>query len=221
MLEFVKSRTSKGDNREIFDILLDCPFITPQQIGRFGYLKWMLPLLQNKSAKEALQFIESEFKYDNYLWRSADDLGYTPEHLNSIFASNKVITEGIESISDYIKRLEQLQEIMDKAKNNRQRNAVTLSTLHSSKGLEFQNVYIIDMVDGSFPSKFAIEEYAKGNTTPMEEERRLCYVGITRAKESASLITTERKSYTLVPPSRFFIELRQSINRTQNTAADK
>lgn len=209
MVEFVKTQISKGDNREIFDILLSFPLVSPKQTGRFGYLKWMLPLLQNKSAKMALDFIESEFKYSDYLRKSADDLGYTPEHLNSILSANKTIAEGIETVSGFIERLEQLQKIMDNAKNNRQENAVTLSTLHSSKGLEFQNVYMIDMIDGSFPSNSAIDEWKKGNILPMEEERRLCYVGITRAKEFASVISVQRKNHTLVPPSRFFLELKK------------
>jgi len=68
----------------------------------------------------------------------------------------------------------------DKQKNNP--NSVTLMTLHNSKGLEFQNVFITGLEQGLFPSHRSIE-------TPslLEEERRLCYVGITRAKERVFL----------------------------------
>ena len=64
-------------------------------------------------------------------------------------------------------------------------NAVTLATLHSSKGLEFENVYIIDANEGIMPYKKAVLE------KDIEEERRLFYVGMTRAKTSLSVYSVK------------------------------
>ena len=63
-------------------------------------------------------------------------------------------------------------------------------TLHNSKGLEFQNVFITGLEQGLFPSHRSID-------TPslLEEERRLCYVGITRAKERVFLVMPEKEDY--------------------------
>lgn len=80
--------------------------------------------------------------------------------------------------------------------------AINLSTIHSAKGLEFDRVYIIDLVDGDFPSTNSIENYNKGDIKLLEEERRLFYVGMSRAKTHLSLITVDtvngKKNYNLL-----------------------
>jgi DNA helicase II / ATP-dependent DNA helicase PcrA len=88
---------------------------------------------------------------------------------------------------------------------------VTLMTLHNAKGLEFRAVYLIGMEEGIFPHARSIEEQG------IEEERRLCYVGMTRAKEHLTLIHASSRSlwgsrgYNL--PSRFLDELPGTVER--------
>jgi DNA helicase-2/ATP-dependent DNA helicase PcrA len=88
---------------------------------------------------------------------------------------------------------------------------VTLMTLHNAKGLEFRAVYLIGMEEGIFPHARSIEEQG------IEEERRLCYVGMTRAKEQLTLTHASSRSlwgsrgYNL--PSRFLDELPRSVER--------
>jgi DNA helicase-2/ATP-dependent DNA helicase PcrA len=88
---------------------------------------------------------------------------------------------------------------------------VTLMTLHNAKGLEFRSVYLIGMEEGIFPHARSIEEQG------IEEERRLCYVGMTRAKELLTLTHASSRSlwgsrgYNL--PSRFLDELPQTVER--------
>lgn len=88
--------------------------------------------------------------------------------------------------------------------------AVTLMTMHSAKGLEFKNVFIVGMEEGLFPSKRSIEE--DGQT---EEERRLCYVAITRAQKHLFLTNTKKRtlygSTTFSIPSRFIEEIPDSV----------
>jgi DNA helicase-2/ATP-dependent DNA helicase PcrA len=88
---------------------------------------------------------------------------------------------------------------------------VTLMTLHNAKGLEFRAVYLIGMEEGIFPHARSIEEQG------IEEERRLCYVGMTRAKELLTLVHASSRAlwgarnYNL--PSRFLDELPASVER--------
>ena len=84
-------------------------------------------------------------------------------------------------------------------------NAVTLMTMHSAKGLEFPCVYVVGMEEGVFPG-----QRAAGEQEEMEEERRLCYVAMTRAKEKLTLTNAKQRMLfgrtTVNPPSRFLEE---------------
>lgn len=85
--------------------------------------------------------------------------------------------------------LEQVALVQDTDSIDKNTDAVTLMTLHSAKGLEFNTVFIIGMEEGLFPHSRAIMDESE-----MEEERRLAYVGITRAKERLYLIYTEERN---------------------------
>ena len=90
-------------------------------------------------------------------------------------------------------------------------------TLHNAKGLEFRAVYLIGMEEGIFPHSRSIEEQG------VEEERRLCYVGMTRAKERLTLMHASsrmlygRRDHNL--PSRFLDELPEAARRARAAAA--
>lgn len=102
--------------------------------------------------------------------------------------------------------LENISLISDIDNYDEAQDTVTLMTLHSAKGLEFPNVFLIGVEEGVFPGTRSF-----GDTEEIEEERRLCYVGITRAKQR--LFITRAKSRTLFgqttynPPSRFLAEI--------------
>ncbi len=89
-------------------------------------------------------------------------------------------------------------------------DVVTLMTLHSAKGLEFPIVFLAGMEEGIFPHARTLM-----NETELEEERRLCYVGITRAKERLFLTSTRMRSIygntVMYPPSRFLTEIPQTL----------
>jgi DNA helicase II / ATP-dependent DNA helicase PcrA len=97
--------------------------------------------------------------------------------------------------------------------------AVTLMTLHSAKGLEFPHVFLVGMEEGLMPHRRAV---ADGGATAIAEERRLCYVGVTRARDS--LVLTFCKARTkwgvLRPqiPSRFLMEMRGETEKAARAA---
>ncbi len=89
-------------------------------------------------------------------------------------------------------------------------DCVNLMTLHSAKGLEFPNVYLIGMEEDLFPHQRSMEDL-----TQLEEERRLCYVGITRAKKSLTMVYTQHRRLNgrdyYPQPSRFISELPEEL----------
>ena len=102
--------------------------------------------------------------------------------------------------------LEKVSLVSDIDELDEKADAVTLITLHQAKGLEFPVVFIVGMEEGILPHRKSFDD-----PDEMEEERRLCYVGITRAKERLYLLRSYRRSLfggsTANPPSRFFQDI--------------
>jgi DNA helicase-2/ATP-dependent DNA helicase PcrA len=98
-----------------------------------------------------------------------------------------------------------------------QKQAVTLMTLHSAKGLEFPHVYMVGMEEGLLPHQRSVVD-SRG----IDEERRLCYVGVTRAQEHLTLtfVKARTKWGKQRPsiPSRFIMELRGDTERAKRAA---
>jgi DNA helicase-2/ATP-dependent DNA helicase PcrA len=173
---------------------------------------------------ESLMALSQELPVDELLERTLEKTGT----LDALEAERTIEARG---------RIENLQELVGVAREYRQQTAdaslagflqdialvsdqdtirddrglVTLMTLHNAKGLEFRAVFAIGMEEGIFPHVRAIEEQG------VEEERRLCYVGMTRAMERLTLTHTMsrslfgRRSYNLA--SRFLDELPKEVER--------
>ncbi len=181
-----------------------------------------------------LEFMPIDEVYDELLERS----GYLAalEAKDDIESRGRVenIMELKSNIVDYIKRTEEptlagfLEEISlftDIDRYDAEADAVTMMTMHSAKGLEFPTVYLCGMEEGIFPSFRSI-----GTPEEIEEERRICYVAITRAKQKLVLTCASRRMMygqtRMSRPSRFieeidprFVELVRPV-RTQSAVSD-
>ena len=108
--------------------------------------------------------------------------------------------------------LEQVALVADIDSMDDSEERVTLMTLHSAKGLEFSKVYLTGMEDGLFPGYMSI---TSDDPSDMEEERRLCYVGITRAKEELVLTAARQRMVNgetrYAKPSRFLDEIPEEL----------
>jgi len=94
---------------------------------------------------------------------------------------------GVISLSDF---LNEISLVSDMSEHQDESNKVSLMTVHAVKGLEFDNVFVIGMEEGIFPHYNAIND---GSRAAIEEERRLCYVAITRAKKNLWLLNAKRR----------------------------
>jgi DNA helicase-2/ATP-dependent DNA helicase PcrA len=128
-----------------------------------------------------------------------DDLFDILEEMQQIAKNYKSYETWMEHIEEYARSLKQMAD-----KSNENTNAITLATLHSSKGLEFEQVYLLDANEGIMPYKKAVLE------PDIEEERRLFYVGMTRAKKNLMICYVSSINDKSMEPSRFLREMEES-----------
>jgi DNA helicase-2/ATP-dependent DNA helicase PcrA len=131
--------------------------------------------------------------------------------------------KGAPSLSEFLDdMLLSARDDSDEKESQLARNAVALMTLHSAKGLEFPRVYLVGMEEGILPHKRSV---AMENDSAIDEERRLCYVGVTRAREhlTLSFALTRRKWGKPQPtvPSRFLYEMTGQAENFPPKKADE
>lgn len=114
---------------------------------------------------------------------------------------------GIVSLEEFLMEISLVSDIEEHKENT---NVVTLMTVHSAKGLEFDYVFLIGMEESLFPHNNSLLE-----RSGIEEERRLCYVAITRAKKELYLVNAKRRTLygmdSVNPPSRFIEEIEEEL----------
>ena len=146
-----------------------------------------------KKELESSKALEDEIRLENLM------------EVKSITASFEERT-GSANLGDF---LEEVSLIADISNHTEDGDVVTLMTLHSAKGLEFPVVFLVGMEEGLFPHNMSLME------NNLEEERRLCYVGITRAKERLYLTNTKRRMLygkdNMNMPSRFISEIDEKL----------
>ncbi len=197
-------------------ILHDCSLLealeklTDVQPFQQKKIKKMLPLfkqLRNFTPKEALEWIEKEMGLNDYIKKHGNE-GNVIDKGSDDLRDLKVAASSHERITDF---LQHVDHMIKKAKEYKTQldyeNSIQLLTVHRAKGLEFPTVYILNVVEGGFPHDYALESLREGNYAPLEEERRLMYVAVTRAKEHLYVSVPQRRRGKKANPSRFVREM--------------
>jgi DNA helicase-2/ATP-dependent DNA helicase PcrA len=160
---------------------------------------------------EVIDEILKETKYIEWMDDGSEEAEYKKENIEELrnVASEYTKQYGKDSLEMFLQDINLIEQEQDKNKDGTG-SYVNLMTLHSSKGLEFKYVFIVGMEEGILPhSRSFVDENG------LEEERRLCYVGITRAKEKLYLSFAEnrqtREGYSSQIPSRFLGEIPQNL----------
>ncbi|MFZ5988585.1 MAG: ATP-dependent helicase [Bacillota bacterium] len=159
----------------------------------------------------ALEYIEENFRYFDSVRDYCESTGIFFDSLYSLFGILKTIATGLKTVPMFLQRMDELKELLDREGQQHKSN-VTLTTVHSSKGLEYDCVIMIDLVDSEFPGRQAIDMAKKNaNNSMLEEERRLFYVGMTRAKEYLYLVYPKVRNDSFESRSMFITEVLGSI----------
>jgi len=205
-------------DRSIFEILAEQPGVTSKGKSEYLKLKKQFKELNALSPAKAIRFIRNQLEYDKAIKRMCDSLGFSEEHIGGLLDILSSIAQNELTIVDFANRLTYLEEQMKSSYKNKHSNAVTLSTIHSAKGLEWDQVYLIDLVEGIIPERETIKAEQGGQKELLEEERRLFYVGMTRAKRQLTLCSMNFYHQKRVKASRFVQEVAlvmQGKNTTQ------
>ncbi len=187
-----------GREKEFKDLILDLTQKS-EDLTLTELIDLILDETNMKSEYENDKSLENELRLDNL------------EEFKSITKTFEERTGSV-SLADF---LEEISLIADVTEHKEDEDVVTLMTIHSAKGLEFEVVFLIGMEDGIFPHQNSFCE--EGG---LEEERRLCYVGITRAKEKLYISNAKRRILygkdVMNPPSRFIKEIDPDLLDVEN-----
>ncbi|WP_262177603.1 ATP-dependent helicase [Saccharococcus sp. Marseille-Q5394] len=165
---------------------------------------------------QIIRMIRYELEYEEALKSRAAKFGYRIDHLLGILDTLEGIASQVRTMVDFANRLKELEQAVQQAKFNPPENALTLSTFHSAKGLEFRRVFMIDLVKGIIPS-----EEDEMDLPMLEEARRLFYVGMTRAKERLELLSYREANGKSKEDSRFMNEVRGILMKPEERKLEK
>ncbi|GAB6156762.1 ATP-dependent helicase [Desulfosporosinus burensis] len=198
-------------DRSIFEILAEQPGVTSKGKSEYLDLKKRFKELNTLTPTKAIDYIRNQLEYDKAMKRICESLGFSEEYVGGLLDILSTIAQNERTIVDFANRLTYLEKRMMSSYKNKLSNAVTLSTIHSAKGLEWEQVYLIDLVEGIIPERETIKAEQSGQNESLEEERRLFYVGMTRAKRQLTLCSMNYYHHKRVKVSRFLREVNLVI----------
>ena len=175
-------------------------------IDRIDQFEWDVKMLMKMAPYAAIQYIRKRIGYDDFLKEYAFTHQINRSDRNEVLAEIEEAAKAFSSVEEWFAHVEEYTETLKvkEKERNRPRPGVRLMTIHASKGLEFKQVFLIAANEGRIP-------YQKAKTDKeIEEERRLFYVAMTRAKDFLKICYVKIKNGKEVTPSRFVDELLKS-----------
>lgn len=196
------AQISQEKDMEVLDAALKYGNLEKYQEDNIRNLKRQMVRILNMPGDEAVNQILTYMGYQDYLKK----MGMNVNKLETV----KLIGSRVESPEKLLERLEELRTIIQEKVSDKDCPLI-LSTMHASKGLEYDTVYLLDVMDGILPEKVLANPRtaSKEELETYEEERRLFYVGVTRAKNQLNVFTTNK-------PSKFCSELLGKRNLREN-----
>ncbi|MBR1460265.1 UvrD-helicase domain-containing protein [bacterium] len=188
---------------------------TCAKLKAFAQLIYKFQQAQNSYSLK--DFVAAVIEKTGYLAELQEKASSDPEYQDDIDNLQELINVAQEFVPENPEEqlsefLQQVALVSDLDSMDEESNNVTLMTLHAAKGLEFPIVFIAGMDEGIFPSQRNLNS---GSNAEIEEERRLMYVGVTRAKEKLYLVSSKRRrqygEYKYYNPSRFIDEIPTNL----------
>ncbi|MEW4969870.1 ATP-dependent helicase [Bacillus stercoris] len=189
--------------------LAKLPDLKPFQLDKIKKIVPFFASLRTMKPVEAITFAEGKMGFSEYLKKRGNE-GNKLEKGSDDLRDIKVVAKKFKTIPDFLAHVDHMRAA---EKNRTDEHGVQLMTIHRSKGLEFKTVYVLGTVDGSIPHDFSLETARKGDEAALEEERRLLYVAMTRAKQHLYLSCPANRRGKTANRSRFLYPLLQKARQ--------
>ncbi|MEH7177457.1 UvrD-helicase domain-containing protein [Neobacillus vireti] len=170
--------------------------------------------LKFTSPLKSIEIIEKELGFLDFLKKRGNESNKQEKGSDDL-KDLKVAAKSFDNIQALLSHAEHMSAMNKEIKNLSKHftEAISLSTIHRAKGLEYKNVYIIGSVDGSLPHDYALDSSRNGDFTALEEERRLFYVAMTRAKQWLHISVPQNRRGKKAHPTRFITPLLKKKKR--------
>ena len=181
-------------------------------MDRIDKLEYDLLMLAKTNPYAAINYIRRGIGYDEYLVQYAEYRRMKPEELLETVTELQESARGFDTFEEWFSYMEEYRKELERQKESREKrgvDGVTLATMHSSKGLEYEVVILPDVNEGITPYKRAISD------EELEEERRMYYVAMTRAKQHLHVFSVIRLHGKEMELSRFVGEMSLSAEELQ------
>ena len=203
------SRECLEDEIISWDVMLQYYEDKPWMCDRIETLEHDLKMLKNMNPYGAIHYIRHVIGYEQYLRDYALDHKLKVEELLDVMAEIQESAKGYDSLEEWQKHIEDYGANLEKQQRDREKqDGVILCTMHSSKGLEFPIVFIPEANEGITPYQKAVLK------EEIEEERRLFYVAMTRAKELLYIFSVKERFHKPLEVSRFVWEFTQQPKKS-------
>lgn len=212
------------DEPDFINSLINKCDLHPKQVKTINDLDIDISYVKGLNPKNAISYIRTTLDYDRYILDYCSNRKIKTNGLIEILDELESSATNFKTIQEYLEHIERVKsEIVDN-KNNKETDGVIFTTMHSAKGLEFKNVYIIGANEGTIPHEksYEIDDEEKKNDQ-IEEERRLMYVAITRAEENICISSPINKYGKRVSKSRFVEDIKAPTKKEMDsiTIGDK
>lgn len=185
--------------KDTFDILIEKDDTPPFQRKKLDELKRDFNYIKKSSLSSGIQYIVTDMGYIDYLKTYTERFGGNIEDLEEIVEEFKMSASSFKTIFEFFEHVDEVGKKIEESKRNKTDDRVLLSTIHGVKGMEFKNVFLINCNEDTIPHSSSKEEN-------IEEERRLFYVGITRAIDNLFLFVPKMRKGKFRDASRFIEE---------------
>lgn len=206
------------DEPDFINSLINKCDLHPKQVKTINDLDIDISYVKGLNPKNAISYIRTTLDYDRYILDYCANRKIKTNGLIEILNELESSATNFKTIQEYLEHIERVKsEIIDN-KNNKETDGVIFTTMHSAKGLEFKNVYIIGANEGTIPHEksYEIDDEEKKNDQ-IEEERRLMYVAITRAEENICISSPINKYGKRVSKSRFVEDIKAPTKKEMDS----